>query len=83
MDTPQPSHAETPPATTSVSPPRRPPRAAIVATVVLGVLYFVLTLGAEALAPPVRVIAEQVEVGLGLDILPGETKSPDSEKDGR
>ena len=81
MDTPQPSHAETPPATTPASPPRRVPRVAIVATAAFSVLFAAMVFGADWMAPAVAVIAEQVEVGLGLDILPGETEAEKAKDD--
>jgi hypothetical protein len=50
------------------------PRAAIVASIAFGALFLLMILAPGAVADRVAVIGEQVEVGLGLDILPGEQK---------
>ncbi len=61
-----------------LSPPRPRHRVALVATGVLGLLWLVLTLGSEWLAPGLGGLLERGEVGLGLDVSLGERALEDS-----
>lgn len=45
---------------------------------VLGLLWLVLTVGAEWLAPGIGALLERGEVGLGLDVSRGERTLEDS-----
>ncbi len=57
-------------------PPRPSHIVPILATIVLLPLWIGCTAFADRIAPQIATIAEAVEVGLGLDVLPGQEKSP-------
>lgn len=62
-----------------VAPPKPSHAAPLVATVVLGGLWLVLSIGAGTVAPAVSDLAEWIEVGLGLDVLPGAPDDDDAD----
>ncbi|MFK7930288.1 MAG: hypothetical protein AB8H79_19020 [Myxococcota bacterium] len=53
------------------------------ATTLLLTTWIVLTVGAPAIAPWIAVVAEDVEVGLGLDVLPGQPNKSSKSKDSK
>ncbi len=66
-------------ATSQARPPVVRRTASRVVVGLLLVLWAVVTFGARALTPPIRDVAERVEVALGLDVATGPRKRADDE----
>lgn len=64
-------------------PPKPSHAGSLVATAILLVTWIALTAAAPAIAPWIAAVAEDVEVGLGLDVLPGTRKKTSERKDGK
>lgn len=62
-------------------PPRASHAGSLLATGVLLAVWLALTLGAPLLASPIGQAAAAIEVGLGLDVLPGPSPAASNAED--